>query len=353
MYPRVEVSLSKLRHNTKIMDDLCSRNGIKIWGVTKAFCAIPEAAKAMIEGGAYGLADSRLSNLIKLEDVPGKKILLRIPMHSEAEDVVKYADYSLNSELSTLKLLGEAALKKDKTHNVIIMLDLGDLREGVWPDKTDDFIKEAVEIEGIVIKGFGVNLTCYGGVIPDEKNLGKLVEVAKSMEQKYNLDLEVISGGNSSSIYLLKEGRLPEGINNLRLGEILLLGRETAFGNAIEGMHSDVFVLKGQIAELKEKPSAPIGNIGMDAFGNTPNIEDKGMMKRAIIAIGRQDIEPGLMRPADEKIEIIGASSDHTIIDVTNSDREYKVGDIIEFYMDYGCLLKATTSQYVKKVVVE
>jgi ornithine racemase len=353
MYPRVEVSLSKLRHNTKVMGELCSGSGIKIWGVTKAFCAIPEAAKAMIEGGAYGLADSRISNLIKLKDVPGKKILLRIPMHTEVEDVVEYADYSLNSELSTLKLLGEAALKKDKTHSVVIMLDLGDLREGVWPEKADDFIEEVVKIQGITIKGFGVNLTCYGGVIPDENNLGKLVEVAKSMEQKYNLDLEVVSGGNSSSIYLLKEGRLPEGINNLRLGEILLLGRETAFGKAIEGMYSDVFVLKGEIAELKEKPSVPIGNIGMDAFGNTPIIEDRGMMKRAIIAIGRQDIDPGLMRPADEKIEIIGASSDHTIIDVTNSDREYKVGDIIDFYMDYGCLLKATTSTYVEKLVVE
>jgi ornithine racemase len=353
MYPRVEVSLSKLRHNTKIMSDLCTKSGIKIWGVTKVFCAIPEAANAIIEGGAYGLADSRVSNLIKLKDVPGKKVLLRIPMHTEVEDVVEYADYSLNSELSTLKLLGDAAVRRNKTHSVIIMLDLGDLREGVWPEKVDDFIKEAVLLDGIKVKGFGVNLTCYGGVIPDENNLGKLVEVSKAMEQKYGLELEVISGGNSSSVYLLKEERLPEGINNLRLGEILVLGRETAFGNSVEGLHSDVFVLKGEIVELKEKPSFPIGNIGMDAFGNKPTYEDKGVMKRAIVAVGRQDIEPGLMRPSDEKIEIIGASSDHTIIDVTNSLREYKVGDIVEFHMDYGCLLKATTSPYVEKVAVE
>lgn len=353
MYPRVEISLSKLKHNTKVLSDLCGRYGIKIWGVTKCFCAIPEAADAIVQGGAAMLADSRVDNLKKLKSLPVKKVLLRIPMHSEVNDVVEYADYSLNSELSTLYLLGEAALKKGKTHNVIIMLDLGDLREGVWPDNIDNFIKKAITIKGVEIKGFGVNLTCYGGVIPDENNLGKLVNVAKDMEKKYNLDIEIISGGNSSSLYLVPEGRLPEGINNLRLGEVLLLGRETAFGNMVEGLYKDVFVLKGQIVELKEKPSVPIGNIGMDAFGNKPVYEDRGIMKRAIVAMGRQDVDPGLMHPVDENIEVIGASSDHTILDVTKSNREFKVGDIVEFYMDYGCLLRATTSPYIEKVIVE
>jgi ornithine racemase len=353
MYPRVEVSLSKLEHNTRLMRELCKRNGVDFWGVTKVFCAIPEAAQAIVDGGASMLADSRVENLIKIKDIPVKKVLLRIPMHYEVEDVVEYADYSLNSELSTLKLLGEAAIRKNKVHSVIIMVDLGDLREGVWPDRIDDFVKEASDIKGVSIRGFGVNLTCYGGVIPDETNLGKLVQISKDMEIKYNLQLEIISGGNSSSIYLLQEGRLPMGINNLRLGEILVLGRETTFGNQIEGMNRDVFVLKGQVVEVKEKPSFPIGNIGMDAFGNVPSYEDRGVMRRAIIAMGRQDIDHALIHPVDEKIEIIGASSDHTIIDITNTEKEYKVGDVVEFYMEYGCLLKATTSPYVKKIVVE
>jgi predicted amino acid racemase len=353
MYPALEINLSKLRHNTEVLSKLCAEKGIKIWGVTKVFCAIPEAAKAMVEGGAVMLADSRVSNLVKIKDIPVKKVLLRIPMHSEVEEVVEHADYSLNSEISTLKLLGEAAVKKGKIHNVVIMVDFGDLREGVWPDKIDEFVGEAVKIQGISIKGFGVNLTCYGGVIPDENNLGRLVEIAREMKKKYELDIEIISGGNSSSVYLLKEGRLPQGINNLRLGEILVLGRETAFGKLFEGLYRDAFVLKGQIVELKEKPSVPIGNIGMDAFGDIPTFVDKGIMKRAIVAMGRQDVDPDLMHPVDEKIDIIGASSDHTIIDVTNSDKEYKVGDIVEFYVDYGCLLRVATSEYVKKVIVE
>ncbi|MCX7884635.1 MAG: ornithine racemase Orr [Caloramator sp.] len=352
MYPRLEINLSKLEHNTRLIRQMCERHNVKIWGVTKCFCAIPKAAMAMLLGGADMLADSRIENLKKLKDIPCKKVLLRIPMHCEVDDVVLYSDYSQNSELSTLKLLGEAAQKMGKIHNVIIMLDLGDLREGVWPNNIDEFVGEAVKIKGIKIKGFGVNLTCYGGVIPDETNLSKLVDISKDMGDKYNLDIEIISGGNSSSLYLVEKGTLPKGINNLRVGEAILLGRETAFGKRLDGLYDDVFVLKGQIVELKEKPSVPIGNIGMDAFGGKPVFEDKGIMKRAIIAMGRQDIDINLIRPFDENIKLLGASSDHTILDVTNSNREYKVGDVVEFYLDYGGLLKAATSEYVHKVLI-
>lgn len=352
MYPRVEVNLNKLKENANFLAKLSEKHGIKIMGVTKCFCAIPELSKALIEGGVEYIADSRIENLIKLKDLNVKKVLLRIPMQSEAELVVKYADYSQNSELETLKLLGAKALEIGKIHKVILMVDLGDLREGIWPEDVDGFVAEAIKIEGIKIVGFGVNLTCYGGVIPDENNLGRLVEIAKKMQEKYDLDLEIISGGNSSSLYLLLENRLPKGINNLRLGEALLLGRETAFGNFVNVLHKDVFILKAEIIELKEKPSVPIGNIGMDAFGQKPHFEDKGIMKRAIVAMGRQDIDPSGLIPLDQDISIVGASSDHTILDVTHSKREYKVGDTVEFVMEYGALLRAMTSEYVKKVTV-
>lgn len=353
MYPRMEISKSKLRHNTKVLCDLCRKSGINVMAVTKCFCAIPEAAAAFVEGGAEMLADSRIENLKKLKSFPVKKVLLRIPMYCEVDDVVEYADYSLNSELSTLIKLGEAAVKKGKIHNAIIMVDLGDLREGIWPNHIDSFVEKAVKIKGIEIKGFGVNLTCYGGVIPDEKNLKQLVDISNKMAEKYGLNIEIISGGNSSSVYLLLDGKLPEGINNLRLGEVLLLGRETAYGNQIKDLYRDAFILKGQIVELKDKPSVPIGNIGMDAFGRTPEYKDRGIMKRAIVAIGRQDIVPDLIHPVDEKLEIIGASSDHLIINATTSENNYKVGDVVEFLMDYGGLLSASTSPYIEKIVIE
>lgn len=352
MYPVIEIDLKKLEDNSRFMSQLCNKHGIGLMGVTKCFCAIPKASYAMVKGGIEMLADSRVDNLKRLKDIPVKKVLLRLPMESEIEDVIEYSDYSLNSELKTLRLLGNRAVRKNKAHSVIIMVDLGDLREGILEDDIETFIGEACKIEGIAIKGFGVNLTCYGGVIPDEDNLGRLVSIANAMKDKFKLDIDIISGGNSSSVYLIEKGRLPAGINNLRLGEIILLGRETAFGNEINGMHKDIFKLKAQIVELKEKPSLPIGTIGMDAFGNTPSYEDRGIIKRAILAVGRQDIALEGMTPIDKDIDILGASSDHTILDVTKSKKDYKVGDAVEFLMDYGCLLRACTSQYVKKALV-
>lgn len=352
MYPLVQINTEKLRENTKVMREIFSPIGISLMGVTKSFCAIPEIAEVLVEGGQGYLADARIANLKKLSNIKAPKVLLRIPMHSEVKQVVEYADYSLNSELSTLQLLGSAAIEKGKIHKVIIMLDLGDLREGVWADQINDFIEQAIKIKGIEIRGFGVNLTCYGGVIPDEINLGRLSSIADEMKKKYKLTLDIVSGGNSSSVYLAKENRFPKGINNLRLGEVLMLGKETAFGESVEGLNEDVFTLKGQIVEVKEKPSMPIGNIGRDAFGNKPTYIDKGIMKRAIIAMGRQDIEIGGLIPLDRAIGVIGASSDHTILDVSKCDKVYNVGDLVEFYMNYGCLLKAMTSEYVEKVIV-
>jgi predicted amino acid racemase len=352
MYPRVEIDLNKLKENVQYLTKECAQQGIGVWAVTKCFCSIPELAKAVIEGGASMLADSRIENLKKLEAFDIPKVLLRIPMPSEVKDVIRYADYSLNSELATLKLLGKAALGKGCIHKVVLMIDLGDLREGIWNTDVDKFVQEAVKIKGIEIKGFGVNLTCYGGVIPNQQNLGQLVDISREMENKYDLKLDFISGGNSSSYHLIQKQSMVEGINNLRLGEIMLLGRETAYGEAVSELHEDVFVLKGELVVVKSKPSVPVGEIGMDAFGNTPTYEDRVTIKRGIIAFGRQDISPEGITPIDEKIDVIGGSSDHTILDLSNSDKDYKVGDVVEFLVDYGCLLRAMTSVYINKVII-
>jgi predicted amino acid racemase len=352
LYPQIVIDINKYKQNIKYLVDRCTNRGVKVWIVTKSFCAYPDIVSHLVDCGIDGLADSRIQNLKKMKDIRAKKILLRIPMIDEAEDVVLWSDYSLNSEIDTIRVLGEKAKKLGKRHRIIIMLDMGDLREGVWPDDIDDFIKEVLKVDGIEIKGFGTNLTCYGGVIPDENNLGRLTSIALDMANKYSLDIEYISGGNSSSYYLLEDGRLPNGINNLRLGEVAILGRETAFGKKIDSLSDDTFILKAEIVEIKKKPSVPIGNIGMDAFGNKPHYEDRGIIKRAIVAIGRQDINPEGLIPLDKNIDILGASSDHTILDVTRSNINYKVGDVVEFKLDYGSLLKAMTSEYVNKVVI-
>lgn len=354
MNPKINIYFDKLKHNTTMMAEKCSPRGISIAAVTKAFCGNPEIALAFVEGGAKYLADSRIENIKKLNEIPVEKIMLRLPMLSEVEEIVKYVDISINSEIETIKKLNDIAFKMDKTHKIILMLDLGDLREGFFTkEELENALEEIKDLHNIKVIGVGSNLTCYGGVIPNETNLGWLVEYSNIIEERLNTKLEIISGGNSSSFYLIEEDRIPNKINHLRLGETLLLGRESAYGELIPNTFHDVFQLVAEIIEIKDKPSLPIGEIGMDAFGNKPDFEDKGIRRRAILAVGRQDIGTHSIVPLDDSIQFIGASSDHLIIDITDCETNYKIGDEITFNFAYGALLSLMTSEYVYKNIIK
>lgn len=353
MNPRIEIDLKKIGHNTRVLVNMANKRNISVTGVTKVFCGMEKIAQVMADHGVILLADSRIENIKKLQRIQIPKLLLRLPMLSQIRDIVCYTDISLNSELSTIEALGQEALSMNKRHQIILMVDLGDLREGVLIEDTISTVQHILKIKGIQLIGIGTNLTCYGGVIPTEDNLGALASMAQELESRFSIPLKFISGGNSSSIYLLENNQIPKGVNNLRLGEAIVLGRETAFGGRIKDTHDDGFVLKAEIIELKEKPSVPMGEIGMDAFGNKPKFEDKGIRKRAILAVGKQDVSPDSIRPKDQNSAIIGASSDHLIMDVTQSDHQYRVGDEMAFKMDYGALLQIMSSEYVHKTILD
>ena len=350
-YPAIRVNLEKLACNTKALVEKCGKSGIDVVPVTKVYCGIPEIAKASVSAGAKMLADSRIENIIKLKDINIPKLLLRIPMLSQVDEIVEHVDISLNSEYEVIKALSEKSLKKGKVHKVILMVDIGDLREGVWYENAVESAGRILELKGIELIGIGTNLTCYGAVIPSKDNLGLLVSITEKIESKYNIKLSIISGGNSSSIYMIEKNEIPKGINQLRLGESIVLGYETAYGDKIEGTWQDVFTFLAEIVELKEKPSIPIGETGVDAFGEKPVFTDRGVRKRAILAAGRQDVKIDGIKPRDKDAIVLGASSDHLIIDVSDCKKEYKVGDVLEFDMDYGALLAAFTSGYVHKII--
>lgn len=362
MYPKLVVDLKKLQGNLEAVASITKDHGnCTLMIVTKGLCADKEMAKLVAANPKVDfMADSRVQNLASYADIArsnGKKtVLLRIPMHDEVSDVIKYVDLSFNSELSTIRLLNEEAAKAGKIHDITLMIDLGDLREGIF-FQNKELIYEAVEeilsMENINLYGIAVNLTCYGAIIPKKDNLSQLVEIAEDLEGKYGIKLKMVSGGNSSSIYLIDKGEMPKGINNLRLGESFLLGNDTAYETKLPGTVSDAMILQAQIVELKEKPSLPIGEVGVDAFGEKPFYEDRGIMKRAIIAVGKQDTDLGSMTPVDSQMEIMGGSSDHTILDVTHCDKEYKVGDVVSFELGYGGMLKTATSPYVIKEYIK
>lgn len=353
-YPRLLIDVAKIESNTRALVSLCNKYNIKITGVTKATLGDPIIAQAMLRGGASSIADSRIKNIKKMVQsrVPGPFMLLRSPMLSEIKEVVHWTDISLNSEITVIEALGKEALKQHKTHKIIMMIEMGDLREGVIPEDLSALIEIVRKINGIELVGVGMNLTCYGAIIPTPEKVNAFCSICKKIENDVGYRFQVISGGNSSTIPLLLSNRFVNPcITNLRFGESILLGRETVARTIIEGLHPDAFVLEGEIIEFKNKPSIPQGIVGEDAFGNKPVFIDKGTIQHALVALGHQDIGSfSDLVPTDPDIEILGASSDHLILNIKSQN--YAIGSKVSFTLKYGALLSAYTSPFVDKCYI-
>ncbi len=349
-YPLLTADCSKLRHNLDTLAALCAARGVSVSAVTKAVCADARLAQIFAQSGVSQLADSRLQNLMRL---PRQKprLLLRISDPREAGEVVRNCEMSLQSEVDTLRALGAAAREAGVLHRVALLIDLGDLREGVFYRDWAGIAKAADAAcaeRALELVGVGANLTCYGAILPDEQNLGELARIADALRKRCNLSLPFVSGGNSSSLGLMRSGRMPRGITNLRLGESILLGRDTAACAPLPGLFTDVFTLSARLVEVQLKPSMPIGVMGANAFGERPSFIDTGEMRRGILAVGRQDVDESGLTPRDSRVRILGASSDHLLVDLSAAPA-YEVGDTLDFTPSYGALLRASTSAYVDK----
>ncbi len=352
--PRVEINLNQIQENAQIMKEKCRERDIKLSGVVKGAAGDIEVARAFIKGGIESIGDSRLKNIKSFRKAGFKEqmLLLRLPQLKEAEEVVRYTDISLNSEVETIKALSAAAEKLNKQHNIIIMVDVGDLREGVLPEKLADMTAQIVDLPAIKILGLGTNVGCYGGILPSRKNTQVLVDLKQKLEKKSPFKFKYLSGGNTATTVLFEDNSLPSGINHLRVGEGILQGSDITNQRFINYLHQDNFMLVASIIELKEKPSVPWGKSGHDAFGQKPEFKDKGKMSRAILAVGKQDVKIDGLTPALKNAEILGASSDHLLLDISDSPGNLEVGDELKFHLTYGAMLSLMTSPYVEKVYI-
>jgi predicted amino acid racemase len=344
------IDLEKIENNTKAIVDMASAKGIEITAVTKASCGDPNVAFAMLKGGATSLGESRIQNIKRLraQGIGSPIMLLRTPMLSEAREVVHNADISLNSEVRVLKALSIESAAAGIVHKVVPMVEMGDLREGISREALPQVIDVVKNLEGLSLHGLGMNLACFGGVVPTEEKVKEFEELVRNIEDTLGLNLEMVSGGNSANIPYLMEQEKAGRIDNLRVGEGILLGLETVNRTPIPGTSQDAFVLEAELIERKRKPSVPDGTISQNAFGEKPEFEDKGERIRGIAAVGRQDAILEDLSPMREDVEVLGGSSDHLLLQMGDSSPE--VGDSISFLPAYGALVHLFTSQYVSKV---
>lgn len=353
-YPKLMVDLNKLRQNVNKVLVKCQDQNIEVAGVIKGCTGLPECANQLALAGCRFIASSRLEQIAEAKEfgVQADFMMIRLPMLSEVADVVRLTEVSLNSEMEVLKALNHQAGRLDKTHKVILMVELGDLREGFW--NKEELLEAALTVErdmhNLELAGVGTNLGCYGAINPTPEKLKELVECAEMIEEKIERELEFISGGATTSYLRVLDGNMPRRINLLRIGEGILLAKdlEDLWKYDMSDMNQDVFTLQAEVIEAREKPSYPQGEIMFDAFGNTPEYEDLGIRRRAILALGKVDYAfPELLIPRDKNIKVLGASSDHTILDVQDCEKEYKVGDLIEFDLCYATIVYASSSKNV------
>lgn len=349
--PVLEIDLDKITANAERVVVKCREKGIEVLGVTKGFSAMQQIVSAMLAGRIEGLADARMENIVELrkQNFQNPITLLRIPRLSNVNNVVQYADTSINSEVAVIRALAAVALQLGKRHNIMLMVDVGDLREGIMQENVLDTVRQIGGLPGVNFIGIGTNMGCFGGILPSVNNLGLLIELGVAVERQLGRRLEVISGGGTSTLLLVERDLIPAGINQLRIGEGILLGTDTTNNRSISWLYQDAFRLRAEVIEVKDKPSVPIGEVGKDAFGNTPQFIDAGIRKRAILALGKQDVYIEGIFPLEEKAKILGASSDHTIVDITDAGQEIVVGDELVFGLTYPGLLSASDSRYVEK----
>lgn len=352
-YPRLICDMSLLSSNIRAVADRCHASGVRLAGVVKGANGPLPINRLFAENGCDQLASSRLSQLRRCAGLGKPTMLIRVPMPCELEEVARVCDYSLHSDLSVLQALNEICLREKKRHKVVLMMDLGDLREGWWEE--EELLAAAVtverELEGLTLAGIGTNLGCYGAVVPDEENMGRLIAMAERIEAAIGHELEIISGGATTTFRMLHLGTLPRRINHLRIGEAILVNYDLNNEWGVTGMDyisTHAFTLEAQVLECRPKPTHPVGTSFVDCLGNRPVYEDRGIRRRALVGVGKLDMgSVARLIPLDEGVAYVGGSSDHTILDVEDSPRDWRAGDIMRFDISYSELMYLTSAENV------
>lgn len=348
----------KLQQNFDFLNSLFKEWDIE-WGiVSKILCGNDLFLREIVGLGIREIHDSRISNLQKVKKIDPtiQTVYIKPPAKRSIPRIVQFADVSFNTEITTILWLNEEAKKQNKVHKIIIMIEMGDLREGVMGEDLLDFYDQIFKLSNISISGIGTNLNCLNGVMPNQDKLIQLSLYKQLIEAKFNVSIPYVSGGTSVAIPLILKKANHMAINHFRVGEALFFGKNLFTEQVIDGMNNDVFKLFAEIIEITEKPDNPIGELGKNVAGETFEMADvddlSGQSLRAILDVGLLDMQPKYLIPVDEGVVIVDASSDMLVIDITNANRKYEVGSQVVFKMDYMGALYLMNSWYVEKEVV-
>ncbi|MCA9001602.1 MAG: alanine racemase [Planctomycetes bacterium] len=354
---RLTIDLEALRHNIRVIDEWVLSHNASWTMATKVLCGHKPSLLALQHLGIRSMADSRMDNLSAIRELPDptETWYLRLPHMTAIPEVIRLSDVSLNSETEVIVALNEEAKRQGKVHRIIIMLELGDLREGVLPGSLVSFYEHIFDLPNIEVLGIGSNLGCLSGAIPSIDQFAQLSLYHELLELKFGRSLPLISAGTSAALPLLRDGILPPTINHFRIGDSVYLGTDLLNGGTLEGLRDDAITLEVEVAELKEKGLRATGETtDMMPFEALPHSStDPGQRGyRAVVTVGQLDTVVGGLTPLEEEYEMVGASSDLSVVNLGDNPRGVKVGDTLSFRPSYGAFVRLMMDPYIDKVLV-
>ena len=353
VYPRIIIDLSKIEGNARKVYYMCFENDKDLMAVTSEVSSNPIIVESILNAGIHNIGDSRIEDLLNLEKEQKNDLnltLIRPPSISRIDTSLEHIDRIYVSDLTTVKILEKMANLYRLVYNIVIVLDIGDGRDGVTKEELPFFIREILNMKSIKIVGISVNYSCISGILPTEKDQEELDNTIEKISGEIDVSSIVISAGGTVVLKLLKEKKLSKKIKEIRCGEGILLGTSTSENKTISWLEKNTFILEAEIIEVREKRCEPIGELGVDSCGNIPKFLSKGIRKRAVVALGYKDVDISTIKPIDPQIYILAASNDYLILDVTDAIPNYNSGEVVQFSLQSSSLSRAMSSPYISKV---
>lgn len=355
-------------HRKKILDNITKLSqyladkGIEWSLTTKVLSGHRKILEAILDTPEmqkiHSLADSRLSNLEVIKKISPETVTMYIKPTAiqYAKKVVEVADISLNTSFETIQALNQEAQKKEKIHRVIIMIELGELREGVMRDDLVDFYRKCYELSNIKIIGLGTNLGCMYGIEPTFDKLLQLALYKQLIEALFSRKIELISGGSSITLPLIGKKKVPKAVNHFRIGEAIFLGDSPLNGKKFRNLSTEAFEFQANIIEFEQKDNEPDGVISEGNVGHAEKLEMKTGSFKAILDFGVLDVNPDDIFPKDSNVRFIGTTSDMTVYDLGKLDarrkRKYNVGSKIKFHPNYMAVARLMNSKFITKRII-
>ncbi|MCA9788069.1 MAG: alanine racemase [Calditrichaeota bacterium] len=351
---RITINLEALQHNIRTVDGWMRAHQASWTLVCKVLCGHEPTLAALKSLGVRSIADSRLLNLEALPRTgdPVETWYLRLPHFPALKDIVRLASASLNTEIEIIEALDAEARRQNTVHRVVIMIEMGDLREGILPSSLIAYYERLLSLKNVQVLGIGANLGCLSGAVPNPEHLTQLALYKELLELKFKHRMAMISGGSSSLLPLLLENRVPRAVNHFRIGDSVFLGSDLINGGTLAGLRDDAFTVEADIVEIKEKSLVPLGETtSMSPFASLqPDEHSPGQRGyRAIVTVGQVDTEVSGLTPLDPNHQLAGASSDLAVINLGPDPGELKVGDTIRFRPSYGALVRLMMGKYIDK----